>query len=107
MPLSGQLIDSKLPADELDEGCEEIWERRTDDPDIRGVSARKITLGEFPYWSAGVAVAEFLREEPLEGELRQQMDAALRAVDGAETVWEDARWARSANCTNALRAPPT
>lgn len=81
----------QLPAAELDEGCEEIWERQTDDHDIRWVGAQKITLGEFPYWSVGVAVAEFLREDPLESELRQQMAAALRAVDGAETVWEEDR----------------
>jgi hypothetical protein len=70
---------------------EESWERVTDDPDVRGVGAAKIILGEFPYWSVGVAVAEFLRTDPLESELRQQMAAALRAVDGAEMVWEDDR----------------
>jgi hypothetical protein len=63
----------------------------TDDPDIRWVDAQQITLGEFPYWSVGVAVAEFLRADPLESELRQQMGDALRAVDGAERVWEDDR----------------
>jgi hypothetical protein len=81
----------QLPADELGEGCEEHWERVIDDRDIRGVSAAKITLGGFPYWSVGVAVAEFLRTDPMEFELRQQMGAALRAVDGAEMVWEDDR----------------
>jgi hypothetical protein len=80
-----------FPADELGEGCVERWERLTDDRDIRWVGARKITLGEFPYWSVVVGVAEFLREDPLESELRQQMDAALRAVAGAERVWEDDR----------------
>lgn len=81
----------QLPDDELDESCEESWERVTDDRDIRGVDAAKITLGEFPYWSVGVAVAEFLTTDPLESELRRQMGAALRAVDGAEMVWEDDR----------------
>jgi hypothetical protein len=79
----------RLPADELGEGCAESWERVTDDPDIRAVGAQKITLGEFPYWSVMVALAEFLRNDPLEFELRKQMSAALRAVDGAEMVWED------------------
>ena len=46
----------RLLADELGEGCEESWERVTDDPDIRCVTVGKITLGEFPYWSVGVAV---------------------------------------------------
>jgi hypothetical protein len=81
----------RLLAGELGEGCGEGWERVTDDPDIRCVDAQKITLGEFPYWSVGVAVAEFLRTDPLESELRQQMAAALRAVDGAEMVWQDDR----------------
>lgn len=81
----------KLPAAELDEGCDESWERVTDDPDIRSVDAARITLGEQPYWSIGVADAEFLRADPLESELRRHMAAALRAVDGAETVWEDDR----------------
>ena len=69
----------------------ESWERLTDDPDIRGVDASMITLGEQPYWSVGVAVAEFLRENPLEAELRQQMAAALPAVHGVESVWEEDR----------------
>jgi hypothetical protein len=79
----------QVPAAELGEGCEECWERLTDDPDIRRVGARKITVGEWPYWDVVVAVAEFLRTDPLESELRQQMGAALQAVDGAEMVWEE------------------
>lgn len=81
----------RIPSTELEEGCAESWERLTDDPDIRGVDASMITLGEQPYWSVGVAVAEFLREDPLEAELRQQMAAALQAVDGVESVWEEDR----------------
>ena len=81
----------QLPATDLGDGCEESWERPTDEPDIRWVGAHQITLGEQPYWDVVVAVAEFLREDPLEGELRQQMAAALRAVDGVERVWEDNR----------------
>lgn len=80
-----------LPAAELDEGCAEGWERVTDDPDILGVSAIMITLGERPYWSVDVSVAEFLRQEPLEGELRQRMGRVLRAVPGADSVWEEDR----------------
>jgi len=80
-----------VPAAELDEGCAEGWERMTDDEDFLGVSATLITLGEQPYWSVGVAVAEFLREDPLEAELRQRMGSALRAVPGADSVWEEDR----------------
>jgi hypothetical protein len=81
----------RIPSTELEEDCTESWERLTDDPDIRGVDASMITLGEQPYWSVGVAVAEFLREDPLEAELRQDMAAALQAVDGVESVWEEDR----------------
>lgn len=81
----------RIPSTELEEDCAESWERLTDDPDIRGVDASMITLGEQPYWSVGVAVAEFLREDPLEAELRQQMAAALQGVDGVESVWEEDR----------------
>jgi hypothetical protein len=81
----------RIPSAELEEDCAESWERLTDDPDIRGVGASMITLGEQPYWSVGVAVAEFLREDPLEAELRQQMAAALQAVDGVDSVWEEDR----------------
>jgi hypothetical protein len=81
----------QLLAAELGEGCEEAWGRLTDDPDVQSVDASKVTLGEQPYWSVGVAVAEFLREDPLESELRQQMTTALRSVDGVESVWEDDR----------------
>ena len=81
----------QVPASELDEHCAESWERSTDDPDIHGVDASMITLGEQPYWSVAVAVAEFLRDDPLETELRQQMVAALEAVDGAGSVWEEDR----------------
>jgi hypothetical protein len=69
----------------------ESRERLTDDPDIRWAAVQRITLGEFSYWSVAVAVAEFLRTDPLESELRQQTAAALRGVDGVETVWEDDR----------------
>jgi hypothetical protein len=82
----------QLPASELDDGGKESWERLTEDQDIRWVGAHKITVGEQPYWDVVVAVAEFLREDPLESELLQQeMGTALRAVDSAEMVWEEDR----------------
>jgi hypothetical protein len=81
----------RIPSAELDEGAEESWERSVDDPDIRGVDAARIVLGELPYWQVGVAVAEFLRADPLDSELRQRMAAALRAVGGVEAVEEEDR----------------
>jgi hypothetical protein len=81
----------RLSSAELDEDADEGWERSVEDPDLRGVEAYRNTLAEQPYWSVGVAVAEFLREEPLESELRQQMVAALRAVPGVDVVAEEDR----------------
>jgi PAS domain-containing protein len=76
----------QVPSAELGEDAGEGWERLVDDADIRGISAYRIILGEQPYWSVEVSLAEFLREEPLESELRQQMAAALEAVPDVEVV---------------------
>jgi hypothetical protein len=55
------------------------------------VDASLTTVGEQVYRSVGVAVAEFVRDGPLETELREQMAAALEAVDGVGSVWEEDR----------------
>jgi hypothetical protein len=68
---------------------EESWERVTDDPDLKGIDARKGS-GE-SWWLVFVAVAEFIREEPLESELRQRMATALSAVPGVQSVDEEDR----------------
>ncbi|HEY5360356.1 MAG TPA: hypothetical protein VIJ82_22160 [Streptosporangiaceae bacterium] len=81
----------QVPSAELREDAGEGWERLVDDADIRGISAYRIVLGEQPYWSVEVSLAEFLREEPLESELRRQMATALEAVPGAEVVDEEDR----------------
>ncbi len=50
-------------------------------------------------WNVFVDVMEFIREEPLEGELRRRIAAALRAVDGVTAAEESAgnlaRYARA------------
>jgi hypothetical protein len=81
----------QVPSAELREDAGEGWERLVDDADIRGISAYRIVLGQQPYWSVEVSLAEFLREEPLESELRRQMATALEAVPGAEVVDEEDR----------------
>jgi hypothetical protein len=89
-PVSDEI--RRVPSAELDGAAsDEGWERSVTDPDLRGVSAYRITLDEQAYWSVGVAVAEFLREDPLESELRQQMAAALGAVPGVDVVAEEDR----------------
>lgn len=69
--------------------ADEAWERVTDEPDTRGVEA--VGLGEMIGWQVIVAVMEFVREEPLEGELRRRIAAALRSVDGVESAEEEDR----------------
>lgn len=82
----------QLPSDEIDEELEEEWIRETDEPDIRGVGANKPRDDD---WRVQVNVAEFLREEPLESDLRRALDAALRSVEGVTDVIEEDReqWA--------------
>ncbi len=78
----------RVTDDEVD--GEEAWERLTDEPDVRGVEAVKVGEGEWP-WQVIVSAAEFVREDPLEAELRQGMAAALRGVDGVADVAEEDR----------------
>lgn len=70
-----------------DEQYDEGWERVTDDPQIRGVDACKLA-GE-PWWQVGVGVAEFVGGAPIEGEFRQRIATALRAVAGVQRVDEE------------------
>jgi hypothetical protein len=58
----------------------------TADPDARGVEAARFDRIEG--WNVTVAVMEFVREEPLEGELRRRIAAALRSVEGVESAEE-------------------
>lgn len=77
----------RVPDDEVD--GEEGWDRLADD-DVRGVEAIKVGDGEWP-WQVIVAVAEFVRDDPLETELRERMASALRAVPGVTDVAEEDR----------------
>jgi hypothetical protein len=72
----------RVPVD----GADEAWERVTDDWDARGVEAGR--FGFTGGWNVTVAVMEFVREEPLEGELRRRIAAALRSVEGVESAEE-------------------
>ena len=71
------------------DGAEEAWERVTGDLDALGVEA--VRSGVTGGWQVIVAVMEFVREEPLEGELRRRIAAALGAVEGVETAEEEDR----------------
>lgn len=75
----------------IDDEVAEEWVRETDEPDVRGVSAHRLhDGGEWP-WRVTVHAAEFVREEPLEGELRNAIRAALTAVAGVARVEEEDR----------------
>ena len=68
----------------------EAWERVVDDTDLRGMEAQRLD-GDDWTWELFVSVAEFLREGPLEEELRRGVDAALRSVSGVTDVAEEDR----------------
>jgi hypothetical protein len=52
------------------DGAGEAWERVTGEPDVRGVDAARIDFAGG--WNVTVAVMEFVREDPLESELRRR-----------------------------------
>jgi hypothetical protein len=69
---------------------EEGWERDVEDQDLRGVGAFR-SGGGSDVWQVEVAVAELLREDPLEAELRRGVEAALQTVPGVVAVAEEDR----------------
>jgi hypothetical protein len=69
---------------------EEGWERDVEDQDLRGVGVFRFG-GAPDVWQVEVAVAELLREDPLEAELRHGIEAALQAVPGVVAVAEEDR----------------
>jgi hypothetical protein len=76
---------------------DEHWERdiEVDDGEARWVGATRIRAQELlgggrspAGWNVTVAVMEFVREEPLEGELRRRIATTLRSVEGVESAGE-------------------
>lgn len=72
----------------------------TDEDEVRGVGAYQVAgwqdevpdwPGDGDGWMVGVDAMEFVRSDPLESELRQQIIAALRAVKGVTHVDEHDR----------------
>ncbi len=76
--------------DHLVDGLQE-WDRRTDDDDVRGVGALQLEAAGRWSWTVSVSAAAFLREEPLEGELRRAVAAAIESVPGVTEVAEEDR----------------
>jgi len=85
----------RVPDDDVD--GDEGWHRPTSDPDVRGVEA--VRQGGDGPWQVIAFVAEFLRVDPLEDELRAAMASALRSVPGVTAVEEENReaWMVSGN----------
>ena len=74
-----------------DFGGNQGWQRLTDEPDIRAVEVIRLNTDGPWQWQVVVSVMEFIREDPLEAELREAMAAALRAVPGVARVHEEDR----------------
>ena len=69
----------RVPDGEWDDAILEAWERDCEEPDLRHVTAIRGDDDEWP-WAVSASVMEFVREDPLETELRDAMVAALTAV---------------------------
>lgn len=81
-----------------DDEIAEEWLRETDEPEIRGVGA-SFCYGDEGGWFVDVWAQEFYRQDPLGVELRQRIQAALRAVAGVTDVHEhdNDSWAVTGN----------
>jgi hypothetical protein len=80
-------MDIGVERREVDPTMDEDWVRVTDDEEVLGVEAFKAD----DQWFVVVSMAEFVREEPLESELRRGVDHAIRSVSGVTNVWEEDR----------------
>jgi hypothetical protein len=67
------------------------WVRRTDDDDVRGVDVVHTEDEGRWTWQVFVNVAGFLREEPLESEMRAAVAAAISSVAGVTEAAEEDR----------------
>ena len=72
-----------------DSEIQEEWLRETGEPDIRAVDACRVD--KIGGWQVFVSVMEFVREDPLESELRQRITTALRSVPGVTSADEEDR----------------
>lgn len=71
-----------------DDSLIEQWQRLTNDPELLGVDAG---LGDDEVWRVGVWAAEGIRAEPLESQLFDGVEWALRTVSGVTSVWHEDR----------------
>jgi hypothetical protein len=78
----------QVPDDEVDGEEERV--RVTDEDQIRGVDALRRDTDSWP-WTVFISVAEFVRHQPLEGDLDKGVTEALMAVAGVTDVIRDDR----------------
>lgn len=73
-----------------DDEITEEWLRETDEPEIRSVGAFHVAGDDEdgPAWYVSIWAQEFFRQDPLGVELRQRVQAALRAVAGVTDAGE-------------------
>jgi hypothetical protein len=83
MPLMSDEI-RQVPAGEVD--ADEVWQRLTDEPDVRDIEAW--TDDEVDGWVVEVNVQEFFRDDPLGRELRDRLKGAFLGVEGVSQAEE-------------------
>lgn len=76
-------------AEIMDEEFDQSWTRLTDEPEVRGVNAERWRDEDTWPWQVTVWAMEFVREDPLETEIREKVAAAIRAVPGVRAVMEE------------------
>jgi hypothetical protein len=84
----------RVPNDHVDEEFEQAWIRRTDEPDVRSVSAQEFSIRHNSPnggWQVMVAAMEFVRGGETEAELRRGIISALRAIPEVTNVYEEDR----------------
>jgi hypothetical protein len=81
------MADRIVRSTPVDHEVEQEWARETGD-ELRDMTASKWHDGAWQLW---IGLADHLREEPLESEMRLAVENALRAVPGVTNVTEGDR----------------
>jgi hypothetical protein len=71
-----------------DEEVLEEWQRSTAEPAIRNVYATKVSQTGWS-WQVSFGILEFVREDPLRGELLMAITDELTGLDGVDQVAQD------------------
>ena len=99
----------RIPDDEImDDEFAEAWSRLTDEPEVRGVNAERWRDEDTWPWQLTVWAMEFVRDDPLESEIRTAVAAAIRSVAGVNDVQEEDRevWVIEGSPKNSISTVP-